>query len=57
VWVIISHNHQGRQGSEEKLIVGCLEQVGRQLDMIKETGSHLYLYDLRPEPAGSTAGS
>ncbi len=52
VWVLFSHKHSGPQGSEEKIILDCLDRFGRQQNKFQEAGASLYLYDLRAGDSG-----
>lgn len=53
VWVIFSHVFGGKMGSEEEVILSCLDQLGVQIHKASETGASLYLYDLSTESRGS----
>jgi hypothetical protein len=55
VWVLISHRHSGPLGSEERIIVECLDHLGREQSVRMETGASLYLYDLQSGQSGSGA--
>jgi hypothetical protein len=46
VWVVFAHTMSGVSGPEEPIIVGYLDDLGRQLERFEETGASLYLYDL-----------
>jgi hypothetical protein len=56
VWLLISHRHSGPQGSEEKILLDCLDQMGRRLSEQEAEGASLYLYDLRPGAESAGAG-
>jgi len=49
VWVLFSHVGERTDGlDDEKLFVHLLDQVGVRLDVTRQTGASLYLYDLSP---------
>jgi hypothetical protein len=57
VWILFSHVRKGDQGSEQSLILDCLDAVGRRSGEFEETGASLYLYDLRGKPSTTAPGS